>query len=130
MVFTNDATNDHPRIEEAVRAYVEGYLCQDASALRRVFHPDSRLMSVDEGAAEATPTAGWFDRIETKRQGGGGPLAGTHEILGIDQAGIAAVAKVRLELAAYIFTDYLSLLKTAAGWKIVHKIYEAVPKSR
>jgi hypothetical protein len=110
-------------VSKAVNDYIHGYLEQDAPRLRRAFHADSKLMAVEDGAVDAAATAAWFDRIEKKRGEGGGPLAARHQLLGIDLTDSAAVAKVRLDFGSHVFTDYLSLLKTSDGWRIVNKVY-------
>jgi hypothetical protein len=127
MTLLNESlAPEHAPIAAVVQQYIDGYLGQDPALLRRAFQASAQLMTVDEGAFSAGATAAWFDRIEAKRESGGGPLpARRHRILGIDRAGRAAVAKVSLELEQISFTDYLALLETDSGWQIVNKIYEA-----
>ena len=122
-LFPNEAAPDQAAIAAAVQRYVDGYLGQDAALLRQAFHPDAKLMATEAGAVEASPTAAWFDRIESKRRSGGGTLTADATLEGLDQTGNAAVAKLRLVFPTHEFTDYLALLRTTAGWRIVNKIY-------
>ena len=112
-------------ITAAVQMYIDGFLGQEASILRQTFDQNATLITVDDGAVAPAATGAWFDRIEVKRAQGGGPLSGTHRILGIDHGETAAIAKVMLSLPTVTFTDYLALLKTKDGWRIVNKIYES-----
>lgn len=123
-LFSSDqSADDRAAVATAVQGYVDGYLGQDAALLRRTFYRDSHLMSAEDGVVADAATAPWFDRIEAKRRDGGGVLAARYELLGIDLTRTAAVAKVRLDFGSHVFTDYLSLLRTGDGWRIVHKIY-------
>lgn len=116
---------EHLAIAAAVQSYIDGFLGQEAALLRQTFHADATLISVDEGVVAPAATAAWFDRIETKRANGGTALEARATIVGIDHAVESAVAKVEIELKTHAFTDYLALLKTAEGWRIVNKIYES-----
>jgi hypothetical protein len=42
----------------------------------------------------------------------------------------AATAKVVLDYPTVVMTDYMSLLKTPQGWKIVNKIFDVAPKPK
>lgn len=48
----------------------------------------------------------------------------------IDITGSAASAKIVLDHPTAVLTDYVQLLKTPEGWKIVNKIFDVKPKPR
>jgi hypothetical protein len=48
----------------------------------------------------------------------------------LDITGDVAVAKVVLDYPTVTFVDYMSLLKTESGWKIVNKTFNAQPKAK
>jgi hypothetical protein len=49
----------------------------------------------------------------------------TADVEVIGESGDAAVVRVELSRnGEHVFTDYLSLYRTAEGWKIVGKIYQ------
>ena len=52
------------------------------------------------------------------------------QIVSIDVAGTAAIAKVELDYPKTRFTDYLSLLKTGDEWQIINKIFYSEPKAK
>lgn len=127
-LFQDPPNQDQKEIASVVKLYIDGYLGQEAAMLRRAFEAEAKLMTIDEGDFESTPTKTWFSSIETKRRGGSGTLTGRSKILGIDCTRDAAVAKVHLDFDTHEFTDYLALLKSNQGWQIVNKIYEARSK--
>lgn len=114
----------HTAIKATVQQYIDGYLGQDAVSLRKAFTEDAKLMTVDQGVLSGGPVSTWFDRIEAKKKSDGGTLTADWKILGVDCSQDAAVAKVQLDFAEYVFVDYLSLLKTGNGWIITNKIYD------
>jgi hypothetical protein len=114
-------------IEATVQSYIDGFLGRDTALLNRAFHQDAKLMACDQGAIAATPVADWFVKIDERRRAGGAAPTATSRVVGIDQHGDAAVARVHLVFKEYEYTDYLALLKTEAGWKIATKIYTTQP---
>ena len=116
-----------PQEELAIRlkieTYIDGFLKLDSALLRQAFDADTNLVAISEGKIETTPTASWFSRVEQRKATGVVQPPAEVKIVGIDQHGDAAIARVELNFPEYRFTDYLSLLKTASGWKIANKIY-------
>ena len=99
-------------IEAVVRTYLDGLYEGDGEKIQQAFHPVSHLYSVakDGTAARQKPSEMGFTRED--------------RILAIDMAGEdAACAKVNCAIPPRHFTDYLLLLKTAEGWKIVSKSF-------
>jgi hypothetical protein len=113
-------------------AYVEGvHVKGDGTLMRAGFHPDFRMLVLRDGALSPVTLDDWAARIEkgvAERKGP--PPEIRHEFSRVDVTGDAAV--VRLELyrgGKHTFTDYLSLYRFPAGWKIVSKIFQAHPTS-
>lgn len=115
--------SEETAIRGIVQSYIDGFLGSDTTLLRRAFSPDANLIAASEGKVQVTPTASWFDRIERRVKDGAKLPRATSCISGIDQQGDAAIARVDLEFPEYRFTDYLSLLKSTDGWRVVNKIY-------
>jgi hypothetical protein len=119
------ATPDPDRlaIRATVAAYLAGYLGTDAARIAAAFHPQATLIATDAGRVEIDPVAAWIGRVEGRQARGERAPPATSETEVLDVAGDAAVARVRVQFAAQTVTDYLSLLKSADGWRIVNKIY-------
>lgn len=116
-----------PKEEAAIRAmietYVDGFLKLDTALLRKAFENEANLVAVSDGKIETTSTSSWFNRVEKRKTEGAVQPPAEVTIVGIDQHGDAAMARVELNFPEYRFTDYLSLLKTESGWTIANKIY-------
>ena len=127
------ADTDVEAVKAVVKsAYVDGVHAKgDAALMRAGFHPDFRMLVLRDGALAPVTLDDWAARIEkgvAERKGP--PPAIRHEFTRVDVTGNAAV--VRLELfrdGKHTFTDYLSLYRFPAGWKIVSKIFQAHPAS-
>jgi ketosteroid isomerase-like protein len=96
----------------------------DEAAARGGFDPAFVMQVAQETGTISVSLDAWLERLG---------LAGealdeniTHEIEVLDQVGAAAVARVRVYRAGEpLYTDYMSLYKTADGWKIVAKTFHA-----
>ena len=108
-------------------AYRDG-LCNvgDVELVKQGFHPEFRLLGIKDDALAILPIADWIKMTEAKKAAGKFPPANlvNMEFPLIDITGNAAMAKVKFWVGdKHVYTDYLSLLRFAAGWKIVNKIY-------
>lgn len=109
-------------IRKVVQLYFDSYLNADAEGVARVFHEETRLYSVDQGALERTDLPDWLANLRGRREKGDIRKAQT-SIVSLDVAADAAAVKASLQFAEFAFTDYLSLLRIGGSWRIVGKIY-------
>lgn len=110
-------------ITNTIMSYIEGYQKHNIDLLRMAFHTTAKLMAIEDGSIHELTTAEWFTKIDARQKSGTLPLEFDSEITHIDYVGDAAIAKVQLTFADFKFNDFLSLLKSVAGWKITNKIY-------
>ncbi len=118
--------------EEAIKAviliaYRDG-LCNvgDVELVKKGFHPEFRLLGIKDGALTILPIADWMKMTEAKKAAGKFPPLElvNMEFPLVDITGNAAMVKVKFLVGnKHVYTDYLSLLRFAEGWKIVNKIY-------
>ena len=113
-------------IEAVIQNYFEGYQKADVTLIKRAFHPDTRLLSVDQGKLDVTEMKDWLKNLED-RQLRGDVREGKLTIVSIDQTNESAIVKLKIEFKTFEFTDYLSLLKVEEKWIIVGKIYDYKP---
>jgi hypothetical protein len=121
-----------PDDEDAIKAvilsaYRDG-LCNvgDVELVKKGFHPEFRLLGIKDDALTVLPIADWMKMTEAKKAAGKFPPVTlvAMEFPLIDVTGNAAVAKVKFMVGdRHVYTDYLSLFRFEAGWKIVNKIY-------
>ena len=108
-------------------AYRDG-LCNvgDVELVKKGFHPEFRLLGIKDDVLTILPIADWIKMTESKKAAGKFPpqVPVNMEFPLIDVTGNAAVVKVKFLVGdRHVYTDYLSLFRFAAGWKIVNKIY-------
>jgi len=114
------------QITAVVENYVQGYLQADPERVAQVFHPDTRLYSMDEGKLDKTEMPDWIENLKDRRARGDIRKA-KFQIAHLDVTQDAAMVKVLLTFAHMQFTDYLSLLLINERWVIIGKIYTVKP---
>ena len=112
----------HKEIEQVIQNYFEGYQKADTSLIKKAFHANTRLLSVDNGKLDVTEMKDWLVSLED-RLARGDIRKGSLVIKSIDLKEDAASVKVDIEFEKFRFTDYLSLLYIDKQWMIVGKIY-------
>ncbi|MBO9543292.1 nuclear transport factor 2 family protein [Caulobacter sp.] len=124
--FAQASNPEEPAVRAALEHYLAGHATGDPKAFRQAFHDDARLMWIRDNAL--------VQRSDDEYIGGatGKPAADEAQrkrwIESISITGSAASAKIVLDYPNAVLTDYMQLLKTPEGWKIVHKIFDVAPK--
>ncbi len=124
ILFTVSTTAFAQTETEAIRNtlvdYIEGTANGEADRLKRAFHEELNLYSIQNGELRVLPGETYITYFENgeKRDRIG-------EILFIDHVNDAASAKIEIITPGRkrIYTDYLLLLKIKGEWKIIHKSY-------
>ena len=118
---------DSAEVRAVLDAYFRGQATGEASHFRPIFQPSANLYWIREGKYAERPSAEWMasytgkpaaDEAERKRR-----------IASIDITGNAAAAKLVSEYPTALVTDYMSLLKTEGGWKVVAKTFVVQPRA-
>lgn len=115
-------------ISTVLMEYIDGTANGDPDQVRRAFHPDFNLYTVNDAdslwiRSGEKYIAGIKAGEKNNRQG---------RIISIDVESNAAMAKAEIAIPGWrIFTDYFLLLKYQGSWKIVQKSYSwrAWPKA-
>lgn len=117
-------------IEATVRTYLDGLYEGDTTKIAAAFHPVSHLYSVaKDGTVADLPRATWMEWMATRQKPSEMGFTREDRIVAIDMAGDdAACVKVNCAIPPRYFTDYLLLLKTGEGWKIVSKSFHTDTK--
>jgi ketosteroid isomerase-like protein len=130
LLFVLPAAAADDPVSVVREAYVDGvHRNADAAAFRAGFH-ESFVMYVNSPDGVTTVTREeWAARLE---KAASDPDRTTPKIEAdvevVASSGDAAVVKVELERdGTHVFTDFLSLYRTADGWKIVAKIFQRHP---
>ena len=118
------SADDLDQIKALLQAYLDGLYHGDVARLEAAFHPVAHLISVEDGQVRAEPRDAWLARVRARRSTAEQGLSRHDAILSIDISGPeTAFAKVACAMPPRFFTDHLSCLKTAEGWRIVSKTF-------
>lgn len=122
------ANPEEPAVRAALEHYLAGHATGDPKEFRQAFQDDARLMWIRDNAL--------MTRTDDEYIGGASGKPAPDEaqrkrwIESISITGSAASAKIVLDYPNAVLTDYMQLLKTPEGWKIVHKIFDVAPKAK
>jgi len=120
--------SDSADVRAVLETYFRGQATGDGSHMRPIFQPSANLYWIRDGKYAERPSAEWMasytgkpapDEAERKRR-----------IASMDITGNAAQAKLVSEYPTAVVTDYMSLLKTEGGWKVVAKTFVVQPRAR
>lgn len=117
---TPPGADDFPLITATLMDYIDGTANGDPAQVRRAFHPDFNLYTVND--ADSLWIRSGAKYIEGIKVGEKNTRQG--RIISMDVEGNAAMAKAEIAIPGWrIFTDYFLLLKYEGAWKIVQKSY-------
>ena len=117
---STSSADELPLITATLMNYIDGTANGDPDQVRRAFHPDFNLYTVnDADSLWIRSGTKYIDGIKVgeknTRQG---------RIISIDDEKNAAMAKAEIAIPGWrIFTDYFLLLKYEGSWRIVQKSY-------
>lgn len=104
--------------EAAVRQVIQQYLDvtdkKDGEAIKRAFHPDTKLLSVGKNGLNQMSLEEWWGRVSRIP----GQAQRKSQVTVLEVSGLAAVVKIDFGRSK----DYVSLLKVNGEWRIVSKI--------
>ena len=111
---------EQPLITATLMDYIDGTANGDPGQVRRAFHPDFNLYTVND--ADSLLIRSGAKYIDGIKPGEKNPRQG--RIISIDVESSAAMAKAEIAIPGWrIFTDYFLLLKYEGSWRIVQKSY-------
>jgi len=110
-----------PAIEATIRDYIEGWYEGDVTRMERALHPDlvKRAPLGRDGRGAELRAVTRERMVALTREGGGRSPGAPYEIDVHDIYGPIASALVR----SVEYLDYLQLVETTDGWKIVHILF-------
>lgn len=128
LISTQASAKGSVMIEQVIQDYFQGYQKAETVLIKKAFHSDTRLLSVDNGQLDKTEMSDWLKSLEDRKLRGD-IRKGVLKVLSIDQTGDdTALVKLSIDFPQFQFTDYLSLLKIQGKWLIVGKIYSVKEK--
>ena len=115
------ATSEEEIVRRTVESYLHGPKFNDIDSFKRAFHPEAKLFFVQKNDELGQLTQEqWYKGFE---KSAGNEEKGDLQIASVNVTGKPASVKVVEIYEDSTYTDYISLLKLADGWKIVNKIF-------
>ena len=116
--------NSIAEITAVLQRYFDGLYDGDLAAFGEIFHPAAHLYGTDGETATDWPRSQYFDMIAGRPSARAQGLKRHDRILSIHKSGPnTALATVNCAIPPRYFTDYLTLVRTAAGWQIISKTF-------
>jgi hypothetical protein len=121
--------DDRDAIVSAVNDYWEGWFAGDAGRMRRALHPALTKVGIGVDASGQPNTVSMTTPDMIGWTGAGDGVAERPADMAFD----VAIGDVYQEIATVtvrsaIYREYLHLVKTPDGWKIVNALYRRVPQ--
>jgi hypothetical protein len=111
-------------IEAALQTYFDGMYEGNTDKLGAVFHEVAHLFGVADGKLTDWSREYWFDLVRNRKSPQSQDLPRRDWVVQIDRSSPnTAFAKVHCQIPPRYFTDYLTLVKLAEGWRIVSKAF-------
>ena len=120
--------SDSAEVRAVLDTYFRGQATGDGSHFGPIFQPSANLYWIREGRYAERPSAEWMASYPGKPAPDEGERK--RRIASMDITGNAAVAKLVTEAPTAVVTDYMSLLRTEGGWKVVAKTFVVQPRAR
>ena len=116
--------SDLTDLEQALQVYFDGLYEGDTGKLSRVFHDVAHLFYVADGKLGDMSREQWFDLVRSRTSAQSQDLKRHDWVVQIDRSSATtAFAKVQCQIPPRYFTDYLTFVKLAEGWRIVSKTF-------
>lgn len=110
-------------IEQVIALYHEGIHLGDIDRLERVFHPEARLFGQVAGASYLKTRAEYLDVVRGRVPPAAAGYPSGGELLSLDVRGAVALAVVLTPVNDVEYVDFLSLVRTADGWRVASKLF-------
>jgi hypothetical protein len=116
-----------PAIAALASDYFELMHQQDMDLFGRVFHPNSVLYGVVDGALNIRPCAVYREAMEGRTSPADLGNARRDHIIGFDQVSpTLALLKMQLEMFGGVMQDYLNIVFLDDQWWVMAKMWERV----
>jgi hypothetical protein len=115
---------DRNEIETVCNYYLDGGTNGDSVMFSKAFSPTGQMQYMRNDTLQIVSLKDFMARMRNTGQ----KTNRKTKIESIEVYGNAAVARLSLEYEKFFLYDFMSLLKTNEGWKIVGKIFSRVNK--
>ena len=115
------ATRDYEAVVATAQKYVDGLRNGSAAGVAEAFHRDAVMYGYTNGVLMGGPIKNLYDFVDSN--GKAPEIATRLDVLAITPT--TAVVRIDMEKDAIgaDYNDYLTLLKTDGGWKVIAKVF-------
>lgn len=110
-------------ILHCIKQYGDGIYKGDVDLLKSVFSSDVILYGDIKGVHYEKTLSEYLEAVTQRKSPKELKENFNPKVLSVDILGKAAFVKVHVPMLGYNYYDFLSLFKTAHGWKIVNKLF-------
>lgn len=124
QISAQDASVEHRAIQDVIQNYFDGWLTGDTTLIGSAMHATCHLKFINNGKVDVRSRTAYLSNFKPR------PRLENAEgrIIEINITRTAAAAKVELETATRLFTDYFNLLKDGDRWYITDKVSTNITK--
>ena len=116
--------NDFQEIVSLLGQYFDGLYEGDTDKFEKVFHESAHLYSSDGTKVDDWQRSFYFEMIKNRPSPSSQNLPRHDKIVSVHKSGPStAMAVVNCAIPPKYFTDYLTILKTSDGWRIISKTF-------
>lgn len=119
---------DEAGVRQALDHYLAGQASGDPAQFRAAFHDDFKMFLVRNGQVVQRTDEEYIAGASGKPADDEAKRKRSIESISI--TGNVAIAKIVLDYPGTLFTDYMSLVRTADGWKIITKLVDVQPRPK
>ncbi len=117
-------TQDFEPVVLVLKTYFDGLYHSDTDRLRKVLHPQARYVCATDADLVNLSMDEYFPIVDKRPSPARAGQVRADVIESIDFAGPrTAFARVRCVVGERHFTDFLTLILTGGGWRIISKVF-------
>ena len=128
MTRSPDMQDSRTAIEAQMQLYFDGLYHSDTERLRQVFDPAARYVCATDDHVVNLGMAEYFPIVEARQPPAARGEARRDAVVSVTFAGPkTAFVQAHCAIGARYFTDFLTFIRTADGWRIVAKVFHYEP---
>jgi Putative lumazine-binding len=125
LALAQHTSDEFAAITKTLNYYIEGGTNRDSATFAKAFFPNGQMMFVRNDSVQIISLKDFVAGTKP-----GEKLKRNCRITNIQIFGNAATARLELIYETHTFVDFMNLLKTKEGWKIVNKIFYREEKAK
>ncbi len=127
VALAQHTSDEFAAITKTLNYYIEGGTNRDSATFAKAFMTDGQMIFMRNDSVQIVPLKTFVGGMKP-----GEKQNRNCRITNIQVFGNAATARLELIYETFTFVDFMNLLKTRDGWKIVNKIFyrEDKPKEQ